>query len=157
MSEPTQRVRPSIKALVIEDDRLLVTANTGETDHFYLLPGGGQEWGESMVETLHRECLEEVSTRVVVGDLACVRDYIGARHEFAEWDAHFHQIELIFWCQREPGQDEPHVGSVADDFQTGVVWLPLSELDDAPLYPAELKSWLKTDPATRPTYLGPVN
>lgn len=157
MADGKRKVRPSIKALIIRDDQLLVTVNSGETDRFYLLPGGGQDFGESMTETVHRECREEINCEVVVRDLAYVRDYIGARHEFASWDSGFHQIEMAFWCDLAPGQ-EPSMGTIEpDQFQTGIAWVPLHELSDAPIYPAELKTWLLADPATRPVYLGPVN
>lgn len=151
------RVRVSIKALVMRDDHLLVTVNTDQTDEFYLLPGGGQEFGESVVEALRRECREEVSLDVEVGELAFVRDYIGAHHEFAEWDSHYHQIELGLWAQPVDPDAEPAVGAVGDEFQIGVRWLPLAELDSAPLYPAALKQWLRLDADRRPIYLGDVN
>ncbi|HEX2856854.1 MAG TPA: NUDIX domain-containing protein [Propionibacteriaceae bacterium] len=150
------RVRPSVKALILRDDRLLVTENSDRTGLFYLLPGGGQHFGESLVEALRRECLEEVGLDVEVGELVAVRDYIGAHHEFAAWDSHYHQLELIFEARIAPGA-EPGAASLADSFQTGVRWLPLGELDAAPLYPAALKTWLRLDADRRPVYLGDVN
>lgn len=150
------RVRPSVKALILRDDRLLVTDNGDRTGLFHLLPGGGQHFGESLVEALRRECLEEVGLDVEVGELVGVRDYIGAHHEFAAWDAHYQQLELIFEARIAPGA-EPGAGSLVDSFQTGVRWLPLSELDAAPLYPAALKTWLRLDADRRPVYLGDVN
>ncbi len=150
------RVRPSVKALVVRDEQLLVTVNTDESGLFYLLPGGGQEFGESLVEALRRECREEVSLDVEVGELVAVRDYIGAHHEFAAWDSHYHQLELIFSASLAPGA-EPVFGSTGDTFQTGVRWLPLADLDAAPLYPAVLKTWLRLDADRRPVYLGDIN
>ena len=150
------RVRPSVKALIIRDDQLLVTVNSDRSGLFYLLPGGGQQFGESLTEALRRECVEEVSLEVEVGDLVAVRDYIGAHHEFADWDSHYHQTELIFAARVAPGV-EPVFGTLADTFQTGVRWLPLADLDAAPLYPAALKTWLRLDADRRPVYLGDVN
>ncbi len=149
-------MRPAVKALVVRDDALLVTANTHWTPLFYLLPGGGQQFGESMHEALVRECREEIGVEVSVGDVAFVRDYIGARHEFAAQDSHYHQIEVVFWATIPPGLEPVH-GPSGDTFQTGVLWVPLDELDEAPLWPAALKQWLREDPAGRPTYLGDVN
>ena len=103
------RVRPSVKALIIRDDHLLVTVNSDRTGVFHLLPGGGQEFGESIVDALRRECREEICLEVRVGDLVAVRDYIGAHHEFATWDSHYHQIELIFEASVAPGA-EPALG-----------------------------------------------
>ena len=149
-------MRPAIKALIVRDGALLVTVNTHWTPVFYLLPGGGQQFGESMREAVVRECREEVGVDVEVGEVAFVRDYIGARHEFAEQDSHYHQIEVVFWATLAPGA-EPSFGPDGDSFQTGVRWVPLEELDDAPLWPHALKAWLRSDPAERPTYLGDVN
>ena len=150
------RVRPSVKALIIRDDRLLVTVNSDRSGPFQLLPGGGQEFGESLVEALRRECREEISLEVEVGDLVAVRDYIGAHHEFAAWDSHYHQIELIFEASIA-ADAEPRVGPGSDTFQTGVRWLPLADVDAAPLYPAALKAWLRLAAERRPIYLGDVN
>ncbi|GAA1917950.1 NUDIX domain-containing protein [Nocardioides marmoribigeumensis] len=153
---PTGRVRPAIKALIVRDGALLVTVNSHWTPLFYLLPGGGQQFGESMREACARECREEVGVDVTVGEVAFVRDYIGSRHEFAAQDSHYHQIEIAFWATLAPGA-EPVQGPVGDSFQTGIRWLPLDELDDAPLWPQALKGWLAADPADRPVYLGDVN
>lgn len=152
----SKRPRPSVKALIVRDGKVLVTENSHVTEFFCLLPGGGQEKGESMTETVVRECLEEISCQVEVGELAFVRDYIGANHEFSGWDADYHQIEVAFWATLLPGQ-EPSVGGHGDTYQTGVGWYDIDELDDVPLYPAALKQWLRMDPSQRPTYLGDVN
>lgn len=150
-------MRPAIKALIVRDGELLVTVNRHWTPLFYLLPGGGQQFGESMHETLVRECREEVGVDVTVGDVAFVRDYIGARHEFAEQDSHYHQIEVVFWASIAAGQEPHYRPASGDAFQTGIAWLPLDALEDAPLWPAALKQWLHAEPAARPTYLGDVN
>ena len=150
------RVRPSVKALIVRDGRLLVTVNTDPGGLFYLLPGGGQRFGESLVEALRRECREETSLEVVVGDLVAVRDYIGAHHEFAVSDSHYHQLELFFEA-RIAADAEPSLGPGSDTFQVGVRWLPLAELGGAPLYPAALIPWLALDSGQRPVYLGDIN
>ena len=149
-------MRPAIKALIVRDGALLVTVNTHWTPLFYLLPGGGQQFGESMREACVRECREEVGVEVTVGEVAFVRDYIGSRHEFADWDSHYHQIEVVFWATLAPGAEPVH-GPAGDSFQTGIRWVPLDELADAPLWPQALKGWLAADPADRPVYLGDVN
>ena len=74
-------MRNSIKAIIIRDEQSLVTRATDDLGDYYLLPGGGQEPGESMTEALQRECLEKIGTKVVVHDLRVVRDYIGKNHE----------------------------------------------------------------------------
>lgn len=148
--------RPSVRALIIRDAQLLVTVNRHVTDPYLLLPGGGQEFGESMAEAAARECLEELGVEVEVGDIAYLRDYIGSRHEFAQWDSHFHGIETVFYCTLTAGA-VPSMPEVGDRYQVGVDWLSLDDLDGAPLFPACLKSWLHLDEDERPRYLGAVN
>lgn len=124
---------------------------------YYLLPGGGQLPGESLSETLRRECLEEASAEVEPRDLRLVRDYIGKNHEFAEHDADFHQVELMFECSiRNPEAVKP--GSHPDSNQTGIEWLDLSRIEDYRLYPSALKQRLSASGVTPgPVYLGDVN
>ena len=111
----TGRVRVAIKALIVRDGALLVTVNSHWTPVFYLLPGGGQQFGESMREACVRECREEIGVDVTVGEVAFVRDYIGSRHEFAAQDSHYHQIEVVFWATLTQGAEPVH-GPVGDSF-----------------------------------------
>lgn len=157
-----RRVRVGAKALVIHDGHLLVTANRDHAEGhnpeaFYLLPGGGIEFGEATSDAVRRECLEETSIDVEVGELACIRDYIGASHEFSHWDSGFHQVDLMFWATPTTASQVPRTGEVLDTWQTGARWVPLDQLDDLALYPAALKQWLRLDPSARPLYLGDVN
>lgn len=155
-----RRFRNSIKAVIVRDGRVLLTVNRDHLGEFHLLPGGGQEFGESMTETLQRECREELACEVIVGDLIGARDYIGSRHEFAAEDAHMHQVELMFSCELAPGS-EPQLGALPDDvgdwMQTGVAWVPLEELAGLRIYPSALRQWLPTLPHPQVRYLGPVN
>lgn len=152
-----RRVRVSGKALIIRDDRLLVTVNStpGDPD-WMLLPGGGQEFGETIHEAVKREVLEEASLDVAVGGLACIRDYIGDHHEFAADDYWFHQLELMFWCH-VVDDAEPHPGAVVDTYQVGLRWVPLADIATTNLYPHALRGWLAAAPEDRPIYLGDVN
>lgn len=150
-------VRAAGKAIIINEGRLLVTANHDEKGTFYLLPGGGQHPGETLAEALVRECREEIGAKVAVGDLLFVRDYIGAHHEFAATEPDIHQIELMFRCRLLPGE-VPSNGTAPDSWQTGVTWIGLHELASARFYPAALVPHLLTLPnGATPAYLGDVN
>ena len=156
MSQPIKPVRPSIKAIIVRDAHLLVIANRNAAgDTFYILPGGGQEPLESAPEALQRECLEEIGVGVRVGALLYVRDYIAKNHEFAYESPLFHGLELMFECSLEAGL-EPQTGSVPDEWQTGVAWLPLEQLPELPLYPKALRELLARTDRSR-VYLGDVN
>ena len=157
MDEPEHLIRNSVKALIIQENLVLTTRNRDHIGDYYLLPGGGQHHGESFHEALQRECLEEIGTKVRIGDLRLVREYIGSHHEFAEYDSDVHQIEFIFLCKID-GSYTPSMGSVPDGPQTGVEWLEIKSLGDVRIYPAILISELeRVVNDSSPIYLGDVN
>jgi 8-oxo-dGTP diphosphatase len=149
-------IRVASKAIIVRDGRLLVTVNSGDFPTFYLCPGGGHEHGEDAYVALRRECREEIGCDVVVGELAFVRDYIAADHEFADQDGWVHQLEVYFFCSLAPGA-EPRVTGNGDRWQTGIAWIAVDDLVDEPLWPKALATWLTTPEADRPGYLGNVN
>ena len=152
-------IRNAPKAIIIEECKLLVTCNRDDEGTFYLLPGGGQQIGETFPETLKRECLEEISVQVEVKELLFVREYIGAHHEFAKFDGDIHQVEFMFRCRLIDGKI-PTIGAIPDAWQTGVTWLPINNLGSYRLYPAALKGLIQQlirKETLGPCYLGDVN
>lgn len=53
-------IRNSAKAIIIQDDELLALKMEDKDGYYFILPGGGQEHGENLHETLKRECKEEM-------------------------------------------------------------------------------------------------
>jgi len=101
--------------------------------------------------------MEEASIQVIPGDILFVRDYISANHEFAEEDGDAHQVEFMFRCVIKGGY-EPKNGDITDQWQIGVVWIPLERIDEYALYPKQLKELLKNGiPENYPIYLGDIN
>ena len=152
-----KQTRNSVKAIIIRNGCLLVTRNVDADGDWYILPGGGQHFGETLRDALQRECQEEIGTSVQIGRLRWVREYIGANHEFAAEDGDAHQVELLFECQVNADY-VAQTGHAIDPYQTGVEWLPLADLEHYRLYPQILKSILSDESGEGPvTYLGDVN
>jgi ADP-ribose pyrophosphatase YjhB (NUDIX family) len=150
-------IRVSAKAIVIEDGRLLLLRMRDREGAWYLLPGGGQRHGEPLDDTVRRECAEEVGAAVEVGEIALVRDYIGAHHEFADEDPGAHQVEIMFLCRLAPGE-RPRVGDGPDTGQQGVEWVALKDLKGIRIYPSGLADRLRDGPpAGRAAYMGDAN
>lgn len=151
------RVRVSVKALVMEDGRLLCNKYRKQQNVWYSLPGGGQNNGEDLPTALKRECMEEISTQVRVGSLCFVRDYISQNHEFAKPDDLFHQLELMFRCELV-GERKLSMGVEPDGSQVGVEWVPLEELAEKAFYPKAMIPYLQEEiSGESPIYLGDVN
>jgi len=134
---PERPLRNSAKALIIQADKVLCTSNIDLLGEFYLLPGGGQNHGETLKDAVIRECHEEIGARVEPGNLYFVREYISANHELAEFDDSIHQIEFIFACTLA-GPVNYEKSSGVDAMQTGVIWLPVAELQNYRFYPRSL-------------------
>ena len=152
-------LRNSIKALIIEDGKILLIRNADPLGPFYLLPGGGQLPGETVRETLLRECREELGDglKLEMGDLSLMREYISTHHEFKDEEEEVHQIELMFRVRLYPGY-RAEGPSVPDQHQVGTEWIPLERLKEVRIYPrvlAEILPWL--DDYRGPIYLGDVN
>ena len=133
-------VRNSIKAMIIREGEILLTVNDDGEKILYLLPGGGQEPGETMEQALKRECLEEIGVNVEIGEMLWVREFLGSRYEWEAFHS-LHQVEFMFACSLEEDA-RPHVGTGGDTWQTGVEWVSLDRLDDVVFYPETLKPLL---------------
>jgi 8-oxo-dGTP diphosphatase len=149
-------VRVSVKAIIIEDGRLLaLRSNDARVGTWYELPGGGQEPGETVPQALRRECREEIGCEVTIGALRFVRDYIADHHEFALWEGGIHQVELMFECRLA---SPPRPGHLPDAYHTGFEWLELATLAGTRFFPRALIDYLTAaDPSPAPLYLGDVN
>lgn len=152
-----RKIRTAARALIIADDKLLTIKMRDKTGIFYILPGGGQQHGETFEEGLQRECLEEIGSSVKVGDLAYLREYIGKNHEFRETHSNFHQVESVFHCELLEPQAVGN-GTNHDKKQIGIEWIPLAEIPDRRLLPEAIKSAFSQSgfhPAAN--YLGDIN
>ena len=141
--EPVGRIRMAAKAVIVADDRILLNHCRDSSGDWYALPGGGQEQGETLAETLVRECQEEIGTEVEVLRLLFVREIIVANHSFTYLEEALHQVEHLFEC-RLPDGYQPHCGPGADAAQMGVRWMDRSALEEARVYPSRAREL--TDP-----------
>lgn len=150
-------IRTAAKAVIVRDGRLLLNHCRDASGDWFVLPGGGQEEGEPLSDTVVRECREEIAAEVEVIGLLFVRDYIVANHEFSYLDDAAHQIEFLFEC-RVPDGYVPRRGDGPDAKQIGVAWLDHADLRRERVYPSGLRDLL--DPARSaplPAYWGDVN
>ena len=152
-----RHIRTAARALILLDQKVLAIKMRDRTGVFYILPGGGQNHGETLREGLRRECFEEIGTEVEVGELLYVREYIGKNHEFRNTHHAFHQVENVFRCSL-PNPDGIGAGTKHDKKQVGVEWVPLEDLPNRRFLPEVIKPFFKDgsfDVGTN--YLGDVN
>ena len=149
-------IRNAVRALVVRDNSILLLRKAGYEDgERFALPGGGQDSGETLMQTLLRECQEEIGTQVQVRDLVHVADYFKQRD--TDPPSTRHLVEFLFRCD-VPETYMPANGHRPDKHQVDVVWAGLERLGDMPLYPRSLAAFL-TDMqgAGRLVYLGLID
>lgn len=146
-------VRNSVKAIIRKDTRLLCIRKTDDHGNYFILPGGGQEKDETFIETVKRECLEEVGAHVEVGALKYIREYIGKNHEFKSTDT-AHQVEYMFECTllEEPDHQK---ASHLDEGQNGIEWVDILANPEPRVYPKVFIGRLKS--GYEEVYWGDVN
>ncbi|PHM38989.1 NUDIX hydrolase [Xenorhabdus mauleonii] len=156
----TAPIRISAKAIIIHNDQILLVRYQSDSDEWYTLPGGGQLFGETLAQTLIRECIEETAYKIEPERLVFVREYIGSNHEFAEFDKDVHQIELMFLASlADKNADMHNLDINADRDQIAAQWINLEDIINLPLFPAVLRPLIaeKRFSLGSPVYLGDVN
>jgi 8-oxo-dGTP pyrophosphatase MutT (NUDIX family) len=148
-------IRNCAKAVIILDKRILTVKYSDEGGEYYALPGGGQLHGETLPAALLRECQEELGTTVVNLGLRFVREYIGKEGESRWRDADVHQVEFLYECALQPGQ-EPQRGCHGDHTQVDIAWLPIETISQYRFYPSTLVSYLGSPFPDRVEYWGSV-
>ncbi len=124
-------IRPSAKGLVIKDGKMLVNVMHDEDGEFYLMPGGGQEPGESLPDAVCREIAEEAGLWVKPIDLAFVIEGLHGED--------YHRIDMVFRCVLERAVKDGEIEHQDDINQTGTAWIPVETIKQAPLYPSKLR------------------
>ena len=109
---------------------------------WFVFPGGGQQHGEDLHETLVREVEEETGIKPAIGKLRFVRECIAARHQNGNLPASFHQLEVFFDCYLADGAPITG-GKVPDPGQLGVEWRSVAELRQLRFFPAAILDLLE--------------
>ena len=122
-------IRNSAKALIIRDGKMAAIRISDGGEEWYILPGGGQESGEQLADTVRREVAEELGLEVNPTELVFVVEGVQGER--------FHRVDLVFLCEYLRPIENPVLHS--DTNQTGVEWLEIAGLNHSKLYPSRLR------------------
>jgi 8-oxo-dGTP diphosphatase len=134
-------IRNCAKAIILRDRHLLSVKYADAGGEYYALPGGGQQHGETLPQTLQRECREELGVEVQNLGLRFIREYIGKDGESSWRDAKVHQVEFLYECQLRDGH-EPRGGTHWDHSQVALAWLPIDGISGVRFFPRTLTEYL---------------
>ncbi len=124
----TYRSHPiiGVGAIVWRGDQvLLVQRGKPPRQATWSLPGGRQEWGETVVEAATREIFEETGLEIDVRDVVAVVDLI-ERDESGQVNLHYTLIDLL--AEWRSGEAQ------AGDDATAVAWVTLDDLEHYALW-----------------------
>lgn len=124
-----RRTRNSAKAIIFKDGKMLATKIKDEDEIFYIMPGGGQEVGETLEEAVKREVAEEFGILVKPISLEFVIEGVTGEK--------FHRIDLVFLCEYLDVIYDAEIKG--DKNQIGYDWLTVDNLMNEPLYPSRLR------------------
>ena len=126
-------VRNSAKAIVVHEGKILVNRCVSRFGEYYALPGGGQNTGEMLSETVRRELLEETGYSVVPLRLSGIYERISEGRR----DGNSHKIYFIFLCRLE--STERKAPTETDRFQIGIEWVDLRQIQHRSLFPRAIR------------------
>jgi len=135
-------MRTRVGVFIINDqaEMLLIHRWNGPREYF-VVPGGGQDPGESNQETAIRETKEETNLDVTLTGEPSL--------EFTLQDDGFGkpQHNIYYRCRSYSGKPEFGLGGPEKELQSNtnryqLEWVPLAKLDQLPLKPAELREHL---------------
>jgi len=144
-------IRNVVRAVITSNGSVLLQRKVDDDGtERYSLPGGAQEQGERLADALQRECEEEIGTRVKINDLLFVGDYFRVKKTDPPTTRHL--LEFLFACTVDSDY-QPANGPHPDKHQVDVVWIPIDNLTDINLVPADYIALLQGQVQSR-IYVG---
>jgi ADP-ribose pyrophosphatase YjhB (NUDIX family) len=126
-----QKVKVRIAGVYTRGDEILLVRHEKEGKSYWLLPGGGLEFGESMETGLERELMEEAAVKTKTGKLLFTAESLPP-------DKHRHVLNIVFLGQVLQG--EAKLNEVSERLKE-VAWKKKSEVLSLTFFP-DLKAAL---------------
>ncbi len=134
------QIRNTPRALIIRNrDILLIQKEYDDGQIRFAFPGGGQEAGETLIQAMNRECMEEIGSEVEVSKLVHVADCVKPRDTVPLTTRHL--VEFFFEC-RVAKDYIPHNGHHPDKHQVAVVWKDIRQLEQTDIFLPALAPYL---------------
>jgi ADP-ribose pyrophosphatase YjhB (NUDIX family) len=125
MSHGRELPRTRVAVVLVEDDQVLLVRHSKRGESYWLLPGGGLDYGEGIAECARREIREETGLEIEVERFLYLSEAIAP-------DRSRHILNITVLGRLAGGTLELAQGDIMDAVQ----WFPFAELAGLTLYPA---------------------
>jgi ADP-ribose pyrophosphatase YjhB (NUDIX family) len=146
MIDPTASPRVRVAAIVLRGDEILLVRHEKDGKVYYLLPGGGVDFGESLSDALAREVREETGLEVRPAEVVWLSDSIPP-------DRHRHIVNIWFLAEEVGGT----LNCVPDHRVISAEFHSLDSLNTLEFYPPlgpELVTLCRNGFLSKAPYLG---
>jgi 8-oxo-dGTP diphosphatase len=141
-----KKIRIRVAVVLLKENKILLVQHQKKGRKYWLLPGGGLEYGETIAECAKRELREEANLHITPGDLILVSESIPP-------DDHRHVVNLYYRGEIDSGTLKKGDDHVISDIR----FVPISELIGLDFFPnvkKELLYILENSEVTLPRSLG---
>ncbi len=145
--DPGEKPTIRVAGLLVHEGRILMVEQARGEERYWLLPGGGVQFGETLSDALRREFREELGLRVGVAGLIAIVESISPEPDYEK-----HVVHLVFEISAAPeALPEPQEVKVLN-----AAFLDEIELQSADVRPpiAEFLSACVREIPSSPQFLG---
>lgn len=129
-------IRNRAAVIIEQDGKILLVQHEKYGKTYWLIPGGGVEYGETIKDAARRELMEECSLDVRIGDLLFISETIPP-------DQHRHVINYYFEGKIVGGEMSVNPDAVLRDAQ----WHPIEDIPHLVIFPPtarEIVDWAQS-------------
>jgi len=130
-------MRKRVTLFIVDDDKILMIHRNREGNLYYVVPGGGVEEGETVIEAAHREAAEETGLTIELGPLLWQRPFSTDMGNGRFID----QMEYAYLITQFNGAlclSGPEFERQSDTNFYRLDWMPLSEFPHGVGYPSSV-------------------
>ncbi|MBN3865709.1 NUDIX domain-containing protein [Pseudomonas frederiksbergensis] len=147
----TPNIRIIARGVLLRNEKILIIKVKDKGGEWWILPGGGQDFGETLQDCLIRECNEELGISVNVGPCIMVREFIGTKKNTVIGDVSNKQfLELYFFIHTTETPDL----IPRDPGHLSLEWVDVEKLSSLNFFPKIIIEKLSTNEIDSPIYVG---